>query len=497
MSEAGEARVLWERHGLLSPRSRRVATLSAGSVRTRAEGFRAACLELGGHCQAFAAFLSGRADLLPFPFLEELDGLLPPFLGDPTRGIPAWTAAELEEIGASLYTRVFRGRLDGRPAVVELCCAPDQAARDAAWRSFERTIDPLEGIPESVILSDDVLAEFRSWLDVHADLQKKRQMLENLRQAPTGSLNLIPDLIPEFQTDELLAYEDLERICGLCADASRQTPLFVEAILEQILMLAFVALDAPWPEMRLLDEERVTFRVWPFMKAVPVQHYQSVLQYVASSIAEDGGRAMRMLLRIVRHEDGAVLESDLWRQLSGLRFEVASDHRISQSGEKLLEFWKALAAERIRRPDFLDLLHRELILVFRSSYDPGMDWIAPSASAVYSRLVTFRFSDAMSSDRAREWSVGSGLIALGVFRQVGAFLEQLRDNDFSVTVKTDSGSGTGSRRRPSVRIASFALLFLAALQGALFMSGSLIGHLAIVACLVFGTFFFVSASHGD
>lgn len=497
MSDRGDVRLVWERHGLVSPRSRRAAPLSAGSIRTRAEGFKAACVELGGLYQAFAVFLSGRADLLPFPYLEELEDVPAPFLGDSAPRPPDEVSAELQELGSGLYTRVFRGSLNGRPVVVEYSCSPREPVRDAAWRSFEHAIAPLAGLPESAMLTDEVLREFRIWLEIHTDLQKKRRMLENLQQIPSGSLTLVPTLTPDVQSERLLAYEDLERICGLSPDEGRRDSLCLEAVMEQILILAFVAVDDPWKEMLLLDGDRVGYRVWPFMEAVPVQHYQPVLQYVASSIAEDGGRAMRMLLKIVRHEDGAVLESDLWRQLSGLRFEVAADHRISQSGEKMLEFWKALAAERVRRPPFLNFLHRELILTFRSAFDPDMDWGVPSASAVFGRLVTTRFADVMNSERVREWAVGSSLVALSTARQMGVLLEQLRDNDFSITVKTDSARTGSHRRRPSLWVVLSALLFLAALQGALLLSGTLLGHLSILVCLVSGAVFFVTASHGD
>ncbi|MFZ0427937.1 MAG: hypothetical protein WAO20_07455 [Acidobacteriota bacterium] len=481
----------------MSPRSRRAGGLSVGSPRTRAEGFRQACVELGGYCQAFAVFLSGRADLLPFAYLEELRDLPSPFLGDPSLGLPAEAGWELEELSACLYTRVYRGRIEGRPAVVEYSCAPEASVRDADWHRFRRCVAPLEGFPEGAIVDEDVLVQFRAWLELHADLAKKRLMLENLQQAPAGSLNLIPTLVPDVQSGRLLAYEDLERVCGPSSEPAKQSQLFLEAVLEQILILAFVAVDVPWPELRLLDGNRVGFRVWPFMEALPVQHYHPVLQYVASSVAEDGGRAMRMLLRIVRHEDGAVLESDLWRQLSALRFEVAADHRISASGEKLLEFWKALAAEGVRRPLFLDLLHRELILTFQSAYDPKMDWIATSASAVLGRLVTTRFADVMNPERAREWVVGSSLAALGTARQFGVLLEQLRDNEFSVTVKTDAVPSGRRPVRSAVGAAVAGLLFFLALQGALLLPQSLLGHVSIAACLVFGAVFFVVASHRD
>jgi hypothetical protein len=496
MSDRGDARLVWVRHGLASP-SRRAALVSAGSIRTRAEGFKSACVELGGYCQAFAVFLSGRADLLPFAYLEELESVPVPFLGDPTRNLPPMGSAELEELESGLYTRVFRGRLDGRPAVVEHFRVPEDSVRRAAWQSFERTIAPLAGFPESAILTDDVLSEFHRWLDIHTDLQTKRRMLENLSEAPVGSLTLIPNLIPDFRSEELLAYEDLELICGVSQDVARRGPLFLEAVLEQILILAFVAVDEPWKEARLLDDNRVGYRIWPFLEAIPVQHYQPVLQYVASSMAEDGGRAMRMLLKIIRYEDGEVLESDLWRQLSGLRFEVAADHRVSRSCEKMIEFWKALTAEHVRRPRFLDFLHRKLVLTLRSAYDPDMDWAVPSASAVFSRLVNARFAEVTNLDRAREWAVGSGLVALSTARQAGAFLEQLRENDFSITVKTDSGQAGRLRRRPSLRVAISALLFIAGLQGALLLSGTLLGHLSILVCLLFGAVFFVAASHGD
>ena len=495
MTDVGDARLVWERHGIASPRIHRVAKLSSGSVRSRAESFRSACLELGGLCQAFATFLSGRADLLPFPYLEELERVPPPFLGDSTRGLPEIDQAGLKQERASLYTRVFRGRLGGRPAVVEVSCEPGEEVRQSAWRAFKRAIAPASGLPENAIFGADVLLEFSRWLDAHADLGKKRRMLENVQQAPTGSLLLIPALVPGAFPDDVLAYEDLEQVCGPSAERAGETGLFVEAVLEQILSLAFVTLDAPWADLVLLDERRVGFRVWPFMEAIPIQHYQSVLQYVASCVAEDSGRAMRMLLRIARHQNGTPSESDLWRQLSALRFEATADQRIPESASKMLEFWKALAAERVSRPLFLDLLHRELMSTFRSAYEPENDRIAPAASAVFNRLVTGRLADVTTSERAREWAIGSSLVALGTVRQAGVLLEQLRDNDFSITIKTETSRESAGPNRRAVGAGISVVLFIAALQGALIFPGSLLGHLSIAACLVFGAAFVFSASH--
>jgi hypothetical protein len=298
----------------------------------------------------------------------------------------------------------------------------------------------------------------------------------------------IPQLISDLQRPGVLAYSLTEGqpLSRPKADAAVESGRWVEAVVEQVLILSCIAVDDAFPEMRTCGEGKVGYRVWPFLESLPIQHYQSLLQYVASSIAEDTGRAMRMLVRMTRNEDVVIPESEIWRELSGLRFEMDREGRFPDSVEKLVDFWKALAGSGARVPFFLNFFHRELVLLGSRMASRQLDRFVVGVATVLSRLVNLRVGQTLSLDKAREWAVGGGLLTMGVVRQVGSLVEQLRENDLSVSVSTTSASPAQSSSRSSWIVGVLLLVSLATLQGALSATGSGFGTLLAAASLLSG-----------
>ncbi len=488
---------VWQDYGLARSRGWGRGPLLAGSTLSRATGFRSACEELGGYFQAFAVFLSGRADFLPNPYLDELEQVTAPYFGpDGPLDLPV-EALEVEELTRSYFTRSFRA-LFGRRIVILEVAVPDAGVDQSAWKDFEAGVSELEGFPESRILEPDVLHSFHKWLDLHADLGRKRRMLETLQEAPPGCVTEIPQLIPDLQRSNILAYSLTEgqpvRQPG--ADGESDSTRWVEAVVEQILILSCIAVDDSFDEMRACGEGKFGYRVWPFMESLPIQHYQPLIQYVASSIAEDSGRAMRMLVRMTRNEEVVIPESEIWRELSGLRFEMDREGRFPDSVEKLVDFWKALAGSRVRVPFFLDFFQRELVLLGPKMASRKVDQFVVGVATVLSRLVKLRVSQTMSIEKAREWAVGSGLLMMGVVRQVSSFVEQLRENDLSVSVSTTTSSPNQSQSRRSWFGGVLLLASLATLQGAFSAEGSGLGTLLAAASLLCGVALVFSVARG-
>jgi hypothetical protein len=455
-------------------------------------------VELGGYFQAFAVFLSGRADLLPNPYLDELEKVALPFLGSElTPELPP-AAREPEELSRSLFTRAYRV-VHGRKAVILEVISPEDRVDSSEWKEFEAGISVLAGFPERRILDSDVRETFRKWLDLHADLGRKRRMLETLQEAPGGCITQIPELIPELQGPCHLAYSCMggQSPHQSGDGAEDKTGRWVESTVEQILILSCITADLAFDELRITVDGRVGYRVWPFLESVPIQHYQSLLQYVASSIAEDTGRAMRMLVRMTRNEEVVIPESEVWRELSGLRFEMDREGRFPDSVEKLVDFWKALSVSRARVPFFFHLFQRQLVLLGPKMLSREVDRFVVGVATVLSRLVRLRVAETMSMEKAREWAVGSGLLMMGVVRQVGSLVEQLRENDLSVSVSTSSQPAARTGARSTWVGGILILLLMVTLQGSLTVPNASLGVLLASISLLCGVALVVSVARGQ
>lgn len=492
-------RAVWEKHGLAAGGRGRGRHVQAGGAIGRAAGFRAACEELGGYFRAFAVFLSGRADLLPPAYLEALRPVPLPYLGgdlDASTGRLGARVLGLTEVDGSLFSRNFTGHFQGRPVVVELFSRSDPSTER---RGFESGLAGLSDFPESRITDADVREDFQSWLSLHLDIERKRRMLVNLRTASSAWVTHIPSLIPELQDADVLAYEQTcPATLGATPFDESKFRLSVEALVEQMLILSFVPADSALREIAPAGEGRMSYRVWPFMVPVPVQHYHSLMQYLASSLAEDTGRTVRMLIRMGRNPGGSVNEAEFWKELSGLRFEMAADSQPPPSVARLLEFWRASTASGSSPALFVHLFHRQLALAAGFRTTSG-DWLPAAVWPVLLRLVRHRLSESASMARTREWAVGGGMIALGMFRQIGTLLEQIRDNDLSVTVtttasSTDSNSNGGIK--PFLKGLVPALLFLVSLQLAITLAGTGAGALSGIVSLFSGALLVWVAARG-
>ncbi len=455
-------RGIWEAAGLI-PEGRfgwRRRLPAAGTI-GRAAGFREACERLGGYYRAFATFLAGRADLVPVAFQRELEtvrveALVPPA---PLPPLPSGLQ-DLDLLDSGLFSTVYRAVYRGRPVRIESFSILPEEFDERAFQAFTRGVAWLELSPESRAVAPDVLEDFERWLLLQCDLEKKRRMLETLAAHPDDGVLVVPEPLPGLQGERWFGYAVPELL-----SAEPQAPELpqrtAEALLEQALILSFIPLDFSAERLTVSSAGRLGYQSWPFMCPVPVQHYHALLQYMASCVADDPGRALRMLLRMTRNEGGSVTETELWRSLSGLRFEVGTRSSLPESVERMVDYWRALAETGARAPLFLHLFHRQLNLL-AGNLRPAVDDVAVATGVVLARLVRFRFSDSLTAARVREWMMGGSLLSAGLMRQMGVLLEQIRDNDLAITVTTETAPVPVAASSP-LRLGSLLALFAAAL----------------------------------
>ena len=457
----------------------------------RAIGFRRTCVEAGGLYRVFAIFLAGRADLVPAAFTLELSGL--EWETSPELPLEPEIAVLVDEpsvVESTPLATVYRARFRDGPVTIEVFPPIPPGFDDQAFDDFRLGVSYLEQSPEEMLGRDSVHSEFREWLHLVGDVGRKRRMLENLVGLPDGTLTLVPNLVPELQASRTLSYWQ----AGPRVEAaSRAGPTGLhrtaEGLLEQALSLAFVPARSAVRLAALTDDGRVTYPVWPAMSPVPVQYYHSFLQYVASSVADEIGRGMRALHRMSRFEGSEVPEAEIWRALSGLRFEVGSHREVPESIERMVNFWRSFGASGSRLPLFIHLFHQQFNLLGQEAAG-NSDPVAASVWPVFGRILRTKLGSSVELKKAREWSMAGGLLGMGLVRQMGGLLEQIRENDLSVTVSTTGGgSGAGGNRSRPRLVTGLILLvvFLVSLQLALALGGTgavLLSALAAAAGLL-------------
>ncbi len=479
---------VWGRYGLITPG---VFNARAGDQRyallPRASRFRLALEEQGGLSSVFGQFLSGRADLLPSPHLRQLSKIRAhrraSDIASLQREMPD-TVSNLRLIRVAPAAEVFSGSFQDRPVVIEFYSQGGEPFDEKQLENFRRALRPLEREVEGRILHPEVLENFRDWLRIISDIERKRAILSNLERVPSGLIWRFPRLVPALQSPNCLVYEGADGI-PVGHDFSAVSPAgkenlqrLVEGSLELCLLLSLVDAEAQPENMLLLPDGLLGFRAVPGLAPVPAEWSYELLQYMVCTVAGNSPRALHMLSRMSSNHDAYAGEQHLMRELSALQPELKINVVTPESVAALENYWRALAATHLRAPLFLELFHRQWTLLGQYNGDvaPAEDLIAESLWPVLGRILRYRFSEIMSLDKGREWISSSGLLLLTAARQLGATMEQIRDNDLAMIVERqeyESRDPKLNRRTVAVIWAALALtVFLMSLHYALNHAGA-------------------------
>ena len=307
----------------------------------------------------FGRFLAGRADLLPSPYLYELrkiqssqKPISPPSLKDQL----AEVAATFQGLRTTPGCDVFRAFYQDAPIVVEVYRNSSKPVLGESWDQFCKIIRGLTDGPESGVSQLRVLEQFWEWLQVQADIERKRTILGNLQKLPSDCVSRFPRVIADLQSPTCLAYEAMEGAAldkELLSDsdaANRSLRILAEGILEQSLLLSLVDTELLLDNFLVLPEGRLGFSTLPAWVSVPVEWHQELLQYVASSAAGNTPRALQMLCRMSSSPDAYVGERQLLDQLSSLQPELKINTVTPESVTVLENHWRALARDPFAYP---------------------------------------------------------------------------------------------------------------------------------------------------
>jgi hypothetical protein len=451
---------VWNKYGLVSWRwLRRRDPDPRYSKLPRETRFRLALEEQGGLPALFGFFLAGRADLLPSPHLKQLNKIqlnrdfsarqsVERELGD--------RASELRNLCLAPRAEIYQATYRGRPVVVEACSRETRENCEQAWKMFSAEIRVLEDGIEARVTQPLVLREFREWISLAGDLERKRAMLANLQKIPSGGVIKFPGLIPELQSDCCLAYTGTDadpltsRVQLQPQEGVKSLRLLVEALLEQSLLLSLVDAEGKFANFTVLPDGNLGFRVLPVMAPVPLEWHHDLLQYMAATVAGQSPRALRMLSHMSSGHDSYAGEQRLMQELSGLQPELKINIVTPKSVASLENYWRALANSQMKPPLFLELFHRQWTLVgqYNGDVEPDADLVAESLWPVLGRILRYRFAEIFSAEKAGEWAVGSGLMILAAARQSAMLLEQVRDNDLALLLdRQESGPAEAKQNR--------------------------------------------------
>jgi hypothetical protein len=436
----------WKRYGLASSGFwRAFSSQSRYESLPRPERFRLALEETGGLFETFGRFLAGRADLLGSTYLTQLANLR-------SSRKPACDPSSLPEIsgkvqdlallGFSPVSEIYSGTFSDRGIVVEIFSDRAQGNHNSGWRKFTKQIRRLADTPEGDVAGQDVLDQFREWLDWQGDINRKRSLLRNLTTVPFSTTTRFPKLIDELQSERCLVYEkqsgdSLPEKLRSEKSGALAIDLWTESLLEQALLLSLIDSEARPENYLLLTEGGIGFNFVPAFITIPVEWHNEMVQYTASAAAGNSQRAIQMLSRICASESAYDVEQRLLERLSALQPELKIQQSIPESVVTIENYWRSLRTASVASPLFLHLYHRNMSIVGQwtgisaSEDDPVAGGLWPTLG----RLLQFRLGELVSSEKGLEWLYSSGLLLMSATRQIAITLEQVRDNDIALLVE--------------------------------------------------------------
>jgi len=482
---------IWTKHGLTPAASAAFRKSAASQVRApslpRPNRFRLALEESGGLFTLFGQFLSGRADLLPGPYLTLLrtvriqrEELVSPSSLPEIRD----RIVQAEWVRSAPCSEVYAATFQDRPIMAEIFLPEAGGYTNSDFRGLAWQLSHLKNSPEASVATPAVLEQFREWLAFQADADRKRTMLRHLEEIPFPCLSRFPRLLSELQSARCLIYERMEGapLADALADpegAGRALDRWAESLLEQSLLLSLLDADAQPSNYLLLPDGGVGFRTLPALVPVPVEWHNELLQYLTAAIAGNSHRAMQMLARICAGANPYAVEQMLLEKLSALQPELRIQSMAPDSVVALENYWRALGRTSLKPPLFLHLFQRNLSVLGQSvpPETPQADLISESLWPVLGRLLQFRLGDALSAEKGQEWLASLGLLFLTGVRQAGIVLEQVRDNDLALEIESEPEDGRSAKRNRRVAAVIHSgiglVLFLFSLRMALQSSGSL------------------------
>ncbi|OFV97113.1 MAG: hypothetical protein A3F68_10545 [Acidobacteria bacterium RIFCSPLOWO2_12_FULL_54_10] len=452
----------WDKHGLIEGRSRRSQIGGSPALLPslrRQDQLRLALEEAGGLFALFGQFLSLRTDLLPRHYVRGLRKIRSKKRASPGTLLKrkfSGGLSEFEWVRTTPCTEVYQAVYQGQPVITEFFLQDACQIDEAVWDIFVREIQFLAKGPEEMVARQWVLEQFREWMRIQADIDARRAILTNLQENSSLGINRFPQLVPDLQSATCLAYEKYDGTPmgegGEMTGGIDYLKIFVEGMLERTFVYSLIDVEMQVENFVVLPEGKLGFRAVPPFLGVPVDGYYETFQYVASTVAGDIPRSVRMLSRLVAGEDCKAVEQELTTKLSSLQPELGAK---LHSGSLILFENCGRAAARCARqlPLNLQLFHRNLaaIVEYCEALHAEEDLVKETMWPVTGRVLRCHATDLIATKKSQDWLMSSFLLFFSTLRQAEVAMERTRDTDQNLTLVVEHKKAEFSQARKNRR----------------------------------------------
>lgn len=481
LRRSGRVLLVLRRHGLLNPRTRPAPS-----------EVRAALEELGPVFQKFGQVLALRRDLLPEPYVRELESLhdrVPPLRFEVVRGVverelgqgieAAFTGFDPQPLAAATIAQVHAARLsDGRQVVVKVR-RPDLGAvieRDTAVLGYVAWLgDALVPALRPLDLPALVM-EFRESLRRETDFRLEARSIRRFREKLSGLRQVwIPGVIEERSTAAVLTMEHSpgERIDAYVRkhpeEAQGLATGVAALVLRQIFEDGLFHADPHPGNLFVLPDGRLCLHDFGMVGELSEPMRVGLGDLLAAEVRGDADGAVDAYLRLGL--PGADADPDrLRREFERLLAEMHSRPLGEISlGEEMQKLLRVGGRNRIRNPRELLLLARAFVIAeaLLRRLDPELD-IIEVFGAQLGRLEYRRFSPEHLGREALRFARWLEHLSLDLPQNLELLLRRLGQGDLGrVRDEALAAEIRGLRRMVAVATSAIA-------GGAALVAGSLL-----------------------
>jgi ubiquinone biosynthesis protein len=462
----------------------------AAARRTIPERLRHTFEDLGGTYIKLGQFLSGRADILPPAYIEELSKLLdaaPPVPSDEIREvIEDELEASVEELFATFddtpmasasIGQVHRATLpDGqevvvkvqRPGVAEVVETDmDLFLRQA--RFLERRSETMRGY-NLLAITQELGRSLRAELDYQIEGRNAERLRSNLRSdgrfvVPQVSWGLTTRRVITMEYLDGIQFSEPDRLREDELDLSSVAQVTVEGYLKQILVDGFYHADPHAANLMVVDSQ-IGFldfgnvgHLSPHQKDMLGDLFLQVLEEDAPGLA----RTVVKMGATRGRPDLEEMERDLQRML--VRYWGTSLEQLPV-GEMLAEVFETAHQHGVYLPGDLALLARTIITLEGTARSLDPDFVLVAAVRPFAvRLLRERFSPVRAGRRTFHTLRQAADLAQSFPRRLDDILDQLEQGELTIGAKVRDLDEIMSRVRSIATLLVYAVVVAALVIG--------------------------------